>query len=93
MNKLLDRIKDAKPGILVLNVAVFLIASGVIGFSVRALASNINNIMTGKSFKMDWTLLLDPITWAIGAGAFLIFGLVYFIMNYKSVDSSRMKEK
>ncbi len=88
-----DKLKDVKWNILLLYLVLIVIGSGFLGFLVRMLSGNINNFFAGEKIVMDWTMILEPVTWFQGFIAVVIVGLLVFVTDFKAFSSKSMREK
>ena len=88
-----DKLKDVKWNILLMYLVLIVIGSGFLGFLVRMLSGNINNFFAGEKIVMDWTMILEPVTWFQGFIAVVIVGLLVFVTDFKAFSSKSMREK
>ena len=88
-----DKLRDVKWNILLLYLVLIVIGSGFLGFLVRMLSGNINNFFAGEKIVMDWTMILEPVTWFQGFIAVVIVGLLVFVTDFKAFSSKSMREK
>ena len=93
MKWLTDKIKGIRPGIIALNLGVFIVGTGIIGFFAKSFYENIAGIVSGQKMQWDWRILLDPVTWLYGVFGMVIIGLLYFVSDYHAMSSRSMKEK
>ena len=93
MKWLTDKIKGIRPGIIALNLGVFIVGTGIIGFFAKSFYDNIAGIVSGQKMQWDWRILLDPTTWLYGVFGMVILGLLYFVSDYHAMSSRSMKEK
>ena len=88
-----DKLRDVKWSILLLYLVLIVIGSGFLGFLVRMLSGNINNFFAGEKIVMDWTMILEPVTWFQGFIAVVIIGLLVFVTDFRALSSKNMREK
>ena len=88
----LDKIKE-KPQLIILVIAASILVVAILGFVGRVTWDNIGVIFGEGSFTVNWRILLDPKTYAIGVGCAFVFGLIYFVSDYKLFSGSGLKEK
>ena len=93
MKWLTDKIKGIRPGIIALNLGVFIVGTGIIGFFAKSFYENIAGIVSGQKMQWDWRILLDPVTWLYGVFGMVIIGLLYFVSDYHAMSSRSMREK
>ena len=93
MKWLMDKFKELKPGVIVLNLAVLFIGTGIIGFFARSLFGNIQGIFAGEKMVWDWHIIFEATTWIYGLFGMLILGLLYFVSDYHALSAKGMKEK
>ena len=93
MKWLTDKIKGIRPGIIALNLGVFIVGTGIIGFFAKSFYENIAGIVSGQKMQWDWRILLDPTTWVYGVFGMVIIGLLYFVSDYHAMSSRSMREK
>ena len=92
-SKILDRIKDTKPGFIVLYLAAGVLIAGILGVCAKAIYQNISGIIAGKPFVFDFKMLLEPSTWVAGGIFLFIVLLLFFITDYKLLSPGSYKEK
>ncbi|MBR4182507.1 MAG: type IV secretory system conjugative DNA transfer family protein [Lachnospiraceae bacterium] len=88
-----DLLEKIKPQLLALYVFLGVFAVGVLGFVVRLVTENLDNLSKGKPIVTDFRLLLQPLTWIEGVIAAGFLFLIFFINDYHSMSSRKMKEK
>lgn len=64
-----------------MNLALAVVASGVLGFLVRTLLASFSSIVGGYGFRVDLMMLIQWQTWAIG---FVIVALFWFLASVSS---------
>ncbi|SEP85169.1 Type IV secretory system Conjugative DNA transfer [Lachnospiraceae bacterium NE2001] len=73
-----------------LNVMVFLILAGLLGFFMRSMLPMISGSISGEGYKFDWKLLLDWKTWGFGAlGGTAVF--LIWLLSGSNLDSLLME--
>ncbi len=93
MKKLIEKIKEAKPGWILVYVLVAVLSIVVVGSLARSIIDNLAGLVNGEEYRYDPHLLIEPMSWLIGTGLMVAVGLIYFVTNYKSISVGRMKEK
>ena len=88
-----EKISGIKWSIILLYLVLIVIGSGFLGFFVRMLTGNINNFFSGNPIVMDWTMILEPVTWVQGFFAVVVVGLLVFVTDFKALSSRSMREK
>ena len=74
-----------------LNIMLFVIVSICAGFLVRSLGGMITDTLSGKGYKIDWSLLIQWRTWVYGALAGLAIALVW-LLSGSNLDSLLMEK-
>jgi len=92
-SKLWEKIKETRPGFIVLYAAAGLFIAGLLGVCARAIYQNISGIIAGKPFVFDFKMLLEPATWIVGGTFLFIVMLIFFITDYKLLSPGSYKEK
>ncbi|MCR5105404.1 MAG: type IV secretory system conjugative DNA transfer family protein [Eubacterium sp.] len=73
-----------------LNIGLFVVVSICAGFLVRSLGGMLTDTLSGKSYKMDWSLLIQWRTWVYGAFVALAMFLVW-LLSGSNLDSLLME--
>lgn len=79
-NKLFEKLKDKKPGTIVLYAVIFIAAALILGTLIRFLGENINAIIGGGKWNFRSKLFGEPLTWMIGI-AICAVGLGIYALN------------
>ena len=79
--KLKEKGKELKPLQLAIYALTFIIGALVVGFVVSSVIKAMPDIVAGNGYHPDWSLLLDPGTWLLGAAVEAVFGIILFITN------------
>ncbi len=74
-----------------LNLMVFIILAGVVGFFIRSAAPMINGSISGKGYKLDPMLFLSWKTWAYGALAAVVIALIW-LLSGSNLESLLMEK-
>ncbi len=74
-----------------LNLMVFIILAGVVGFFIRSAAPILNGTVSGSGYKLDPTLFLSWKTWAYGALVAVVIALIW-LLSGNNLESVMMEK-
>lgn len=80
MSKLQDKIKNIKPGEIVLYAAIFAVLGGVVGFGLRSMLAWLEASLRNEQYEIDWKLILNFTTWIVGWAFLAILVLIVFVI-------------
>ncbi len=69
-----------------LNVMVFIILTGLVGFVLRTLLSSVSGVIGGEGVRLDWKILVEWQTYAIGMIGGLVVVLIW-LLSGSNLDS------
>lgn len=90
-DRLLKRIKEISPSKVIIYLLIAVIGTGVLGFLIMSIVSNLPGLVSGKPFTFDYKILLDWKTWGIGVIVVIVFGL--FVFNGFGNAASRASKR
>lgn len=89
LKKLVAKLKEKNPAVLLLYLLVFVVSSLVLGTLIRFLAENVNAIFGPAEWVFRAHLLVEPATWALGGVICLIALFIYALNGGLRTDRGR----
>jgi len=76
---------------ILLNIMIFIILAGIVGFAVRSFTPMLTGSLNGQGYKLEPHLLLEWRTWAYGGLAALAIGLIW-LLSGSNLESLMMEK-
>ena len=88
---MLEAIKTLDTTTIMLYVGIFFLSSLFMGTIIRYIFENISSTFSGDSWSFRWHMLIEPLTWLIGAVIMIVLGSIYAINGGFRLVGSRGK--
>lgn len=79
LDKMKDKVKKINKKYLLINLAVVLVGSLVVGYVIQLMISNFAAIVGHEPFRWNILLLIQPKTWLTGVGVVLVLWAVFWV--------------
>ena len=76
---------------ILLNIMIFIILAGIVGFAVRSFTPMLTGSLNGQGYKLEPHLFLEWRTWAYGGLAALAIGLIW-LLSGSNLESLMMEK-
>lgn len=76
---------------ILLNIMIFIILAGIVGFAVRSFTPMLTGSLNGQGYKLEPHLLLEWKTWGYGGLAALAIGLIW-LLSGNNLESLMMEK-
>lgn len=81
--------KNSRTTLYIIYLILFVVSASILGFVLRLVLDNLGRVITGRSFVIEWDLLLQPYTYLAGAAVIALGWAILWAGTGRSSSSAR----